>query len=315
MPRGQWWGDSGWGDSAWQSWNAVASSASASPTLPAPHAETAVAASPTPPAEEAQDPQPPPPQDRNRGSNMQQSQRWHVQSWWIDQSWRDNSDWQSGHSRRPTLPAQEASPTLPAQTAVAALLTPIAEEASANSSRTPSLSPRETAVAATLPPGRTPSQPPPTRPSYQPSKPYVQSSASSQDARVACVTHDAGDNAVDAAAAAATPETPVLGLSFQQVSDVTTECSIEMHNVALKWARQDYEAKGFFQQVLYLKGDTGSTVLIPPIIQPAKPAPPEAFEFLTEAPKDRWKQWSPIWMLSNLRDADRELVVWGPQLR
>ena len=88
-------------------------------------------------------------------------------------------------------------------------------------------------------------------------------------------------------------------------------CSIEAHNVALKWARQDCEANGSPEKVYHL----GATIFIPPRIKPAPPAPPEAFQFLTEASPDQWTQWSPIWMLSKLRDEDRALVVCGPQLR
>ena len=147
-------------------------------------------------------------------------------------------------------------------------------------------------------------EPPPPRPTRPPT-PEPPPPASDAETAVA------GDNAVDAAAAAATQETPAVGLPFQQVSDVQVQCSIEMHNVALKWARQDCEVNGSPNKVYDLR----ATVLIPPMIKPAPPTPSEAFQFLTEAFQDQWTQWSPIWMLSNLRDVDRELVVWGPQLR
>ena len=122
--------------------------------------------------------------------------------------------------------------------------------------------------------------------------------------------HDAGDNAVDAAVAVATPETPVLGLSLQQVSDVKALCSIEMHKVGLKWVWQDCEVNCLLNKMY----DFRATVLMPPMIQFASPAPTEAFQFLTEVSQDQWTQWSPLWMLSNFREDDRALVVKGPQL-
>ena len=59
----------------------------------------------------------------------------------------------------------------------------------------------------------------------------------------------------------------------------------------------------------------GSVVLIPPMIQLPPPAPTEAFQFLTEEAEDQWTPCSPIWMISNLRDEDRALVVLGLIIR
>ena len=87
---------------------------------------------------------------------------------------------------------------------------------------------------------------------------------------------------------------------------------MEMHTVALKWARRRCELRG----VPYERFDLSSArpLKIPPMIKPL-PNNPEAYEFLVGAPEEEWKDWHPIWLLSNIRDADRPLVIRGPQLR
>ena len=87
---------------------------------------------------------------------------------------------------------------------------------------------------------------------------------------------------------------------------------MEMHNVALKWARRDCELRG----LPYKQFDLSSArqLKIPPMIKPL-PNNPEAYEFIGEAPDEQWEYWHPIWLLSNIRDKDSALVIKGPQLR
>ena len=85
-------------------------------------------------------------------------------------------------------------------------------------------------------------------------------------------------------------------------------CNIRDHNIALKWFREHCETCAL-DKFEYDLG--GQPALVAPMTKPADGKPTD-FKF-TRNQFVGWTEWSPIWMLRNLCDPDRRLVIGGPE--